>query len=86
MCTVRVGHPCISKMKFCSQVLNIKSTDVQEGDGVVPEEAQRKNPNAMKFIGGPAEVLRLFLFLFLLHTICMLLAPGNTMQDLGQAL
>lgn len=29
----------------------------QEGDGVVPEEAQRKNPNALKFTGGPAEVL-----------------------------
>ncbi len=28
----------------------------QEGDGVVPEEVQRRNPNAIKFTGGPAEV------------------------------
>ncbi|KAL0042476.1 hypothetical protein WJX79_001033 [Trebouxia sp. C0005] len=28
---------------------------LKEGDGVVPEEAQRRNPNAMKFTGGPAE-------------------------------
>lgn len=29
---------------------------VQQGDGVVPEEAQRRNPNAIKFTGGSAEV------------------------------
>lgn len=28
----------------------------QEGNGVVPEEGQRKNPNAIKFSGGSAEV------------------------------
>ena len=29
---------------------------MQEGDGVVPEEAQRKNPNAIKFTSASAEV------------------------------
>lgn len=29
---------------------------LQEGDGVVPEESTAKNPNAMKFTGGAAEV------------------------------
>jgi len=41
----------------CHHCISNDAVYMQAGDGVVPEEAQRKNPNAIKFTGGAAEVV-----------------------------